>query len=210
VPTPERIFTQLSPQNFLASPANQTTSYFDVLLQLPTAFYYNAQTGIILTGEFVKQRAFPKSSSFPYANADLMLRRSRHDSLKPPHGPEVLYLTSIGYGKEVGLPDGMQEIYNPLTKKSIILDHNNFKITNKNNPNKKKFFVKHIYHNCGDLIVPSMPANLCFQVSIIQEAYKRAKSKPIGCTLSFTGKNGDDGINGNTGEWYHGRKWRGW
>ena len=199
VPTPERTIIRLSPQNFFAGPANQSISYFDILLQFPTAFYYNAQTGIILTGEFVKQRAFPKSSSFPSTPTNLLLRRSKHDSLKPPHGPQVLYLTSVGYGKEVGLPDGMQEIYNPLTKNSLVLDHRSCKIFSKSNPNKDKVVVKHVHHSCGDLIVPSMPADLCFQASIIQEAYVRAKSKPIGCTLSFVGKNGVDGLNGSPG-----------
>ena len=199
VPTPARTFTQLSLQNFFAGPANQSTSYFDILLQFPTAFYYNAQTGIILTGEFVKQRAFPKSSSFPSTPTNLLLRRSKHGSLKPPHGPQVLYLTSVGYGKEVGLPDGMQEIYNPLTKISLILDHKSCKIFSKNTPNKDKVVVKHVHHSCGDLLFPSMPDNLCFQTSIIQEAYKRAKSKPIGYTLSFVGKNGGDGPDARQG-----------
>ena len=111
----------------------------------------------------------------------------------------MLYLTSVGYGKEVGLPDGMHEIYNPLTKNSLVLDHKNCKIFSKNNPDEDKVIVKHVHHSCGDVLVSNMPTNLCFQASIIQESYKRAKSKPIGCTLSFVGKNGDDGLNGRYG-----------
>ena len=201
VPTPEKNTFQPSLGNFFAYPATLFQSYSSAILQLPTAFYYNALTGIILTGELVGQKNFPASPIWPIPDAEI-LRRFKHDSFRAPHGPPVYYLTSVGYGKEVGLPDGVQEVFNPCTQKTFVLDHNTFRIATENfrpQPDKE-VVIEPSFLTLGDSIEKhNIPANLCYQASIIKEAFNRAKSKPVGCTLSFRGQNGSAGIDGTPG-----------
>ncbi len=192
---------QVPPQYLLAYPALESQTYSNALLQLPTAFYYNAQTGIILTGDFVKQRMLPTSPNFPSPD-DSLFRRTKHDNYKPPYGPMLQYLTSVGYGKEVGLPDGFQEVLNPRTQISLFLDHNNFKIAADGiriQP-ERKIQVKKGFFNFGDKITSNIPSNLCYQSVVIKEAFDRAKSKPIGFTLSFRGIHGQNGVDGSPGK----------
>ena len=183
---------------FTCPAASPTKTYSAAILRLPTAFYYNALTGVILTGNFVKQKKFPGSVSL---SQDIkLLRRSRNDYFRPPYGPPVHYLTSVGYGKEVGLPDGVQEVYDPYTQKNFILDHNTSKIVRDNRvPTKQKHVVKPISISVGSITVKNMPASLCFQAAVIKETFDRAQSKPIGCTLSLHGRNGHTGVDGAPG-----------
>ena len=96
---PEGDLQILFTNDFFRPAIDKTQSYIHAILRLPIAFYYNALTGIILTGNLVKQRCFPGSvlshSNLPDVR---MLRRPTHDSFRPPNGPSVKYLTSIGYG----------------------------------------------------------------------------------------------------------------
>ena len=90
------------------------------------SFQYLSTTMLTLSDDMVKESRFP-GSLFPLYSATTpaqkMLRRPVHDSFRPPYGPAIPYLTSIGYSKEVGLPDGMQELYDPCTQESFFLDH---------------------------------------------------------------------------------------
>ena len=50
--------------------------------------------------------------------------REQHDTFLPPIGPAVYVLISIGLGLEVGLEAGLQELWDPVTKSRIFIDHN--------------------------------------------------------------------------------------
>ena len=190
---------QIPCKDFFAYPAtSEIKTYSAAVLRLPTAFYYNALTGIILTGNFVKQRSFPDSMSLPHDVT--LLRRSSHDYFRPPYGPPVSYLKSVGYGKEVGLPDGVQEVYDPYTQKNLILDHNTLKIIRDNRvPLPQKDFATPTCISVGSITDENMPAHLCFQAAIVKEAFDSAQSKARVCTLSFHGQNGHPGVDGTVG-----------
>ena len=200
VPKQDQALETMGNTDVFACPATDMThSYYTALLRLPIAFYYNALTDIILTGEVVKQRSFPPSV-LPIADAASLLRRSTHDSFRPPLGQPTYYLFGIGYGKEVGLPEGMHEVYDPSSKKSLILDHTAFKIFLEDpRPGKRApIFVQPTVVTLGNT-ASNMPYSLCTDVAIVQEAAQRAHSKPVGCTLSARGQNGQPGVNGNVG-----------
>ena len=76
----------------------------------------------------VQQRSFPFSVSPAPSEDPASMSRRVDDSFSPPLGQPTYYLTSVGYGKEVGLPEGMHEVYDPCSQKSLILDHNTSKI----------------------------------------------------------------------------------
>ena len=197
--SPEGNLPEMPREDIFAYPAsNATETYSTAILRLLTAFYYNALTGIILTGNFVKQRSFPGSVSLPHDVT--LLRRSSHDYFRLPYGPPVSYLKSVGYGKEVGLPDGMQEVYDPYTKKNFILDHNTSKIIRDNRvPLPQKHENKPISISGGSVTDENIPAHLCYQTVIIKDAFDRAQLKFVGCTLSFCGRNGHPGVDGAPG-----------
>ena len=50
--------------------------------------------------------------------------RHKHDIFLPPIGPPVNMLISIGFGSEVGLDLGVQELWNPVKKFRTFIDHN--------------------------------------------------------------------------------------
>ena len=181
---------------------NGTQSYADAILRVPPAFYYNALTGIILIGDLVKQRKFPGSVLSPTSSSNAkMLRRPMHDTFRPPCGPPVKFLTSVGYSKEVGLPDGMQEVYDPCTQRSFILDHNASKIIMDDfrPKQRKQVAIKPSLISLGNGIEKNIPFNVCTQAAVIKQASTRAQSKPVGCTFLARGKDGCPGISGEAG-----------
>lgn len=190
-------------ETVFAFPADSATeSYIGAILHLPIAFYFNALTGIILLGDLVKQRQLPgtilPNFNVPFAK---MSKRSSHDRFRPPYGQAIEYFTSIGYGDEVGLPAGMQEVYDPYSRKSLILDHRMSKLVLEDfRPVPKgKPLIKPTVISLGNHAKINLPPGVCTQASIVKAASQRARSKPIGCTLIARGQNGVDGISGKEG-----------
>lgn len=104
---------------FSAPADGNPRSYSDAILRLPVAFYFSDLTGINLPNDMVRQPLFPGTLLRLYDAATplpKMIRRSKHDTFRPPCGLAIEHLSSIGYGMEVGLPAGMQEVYDPITK----------------------------------------------------------------------------------------------
>lgn len=110
---------------FMHSAENKLLSFSDALSCLPAAFYYTEHNSLALSGDFIKQSVLP-GSVLPLYDASVQLppliRRAMHDNFRPPHGKAVPYLHSFGYGKEVGLPDGMHEV--SVEASIFVLDHN--------------------------------------------------------------------------------------
>ena len=189
-----------------SSPADgKIQSYHDAISQLPTAFYYNQVTGLMLA-HGVKEASFPGPVLPLYdAKAPIprMLRRPIQDSFRPPLGHPIEHLKSIGYGEEVGLRKGLQQIYDPCTQKNIILDHTELKIITDDicaKPGLSRSEVKPVVVEFGDLVDENMPTHICRQEQIVKEACSRARSKPVGCTLSAHGQDGLPGESGSMGD----------
>lgn len=116
---------------FMRSSATEVLSYSDALPCLPTAFYYTEQNSFTLSGDFTKPTVLP-GSVLPMYNASTPLppfiKRAMNDTFRPPCGRAVPYLYSLGYGKEVGLLERLQEV-SLDSKDSIVLDHNQCRVS---------------------------------------------------------------------------------
>ena len=188
--------------------AGEIESYSDAIEHLPMPFYYNTDTGIVLPSNKVKRPLYPGPILPPY-DADVKVpktpRRPYHDRLfRPPKGFATPYLTSIGYGAEIGLPDGMQEVFDPKHKRNIILDHKNGTLITEDVRNQSVTEVqtplKPYVINADAEAAPDMPDNILTEHSYIREQAIRAHSKPIACTFSLRGEDGKKGERGEDGE----------
>lgn len=100
----------------------RVSSYSEAIQHMPVPYYYSTITGIVLRMEHTEP-LFPGSILPPFDPTALnpkALRRSVHDTFRCPYDstpmayryiPASKHLHSIGYGKEVGLPDGVQELH---------------------------------------------------------------------------------------------------
>ena len=52
-----------------------------------------------------------------------VVNRQQHDTFLPPIGPPVYVPISIGFGLEIGLETGLQELWDPVAKSCIFIDH---------------------------------------------------------------------------------------
>ena len=59
-----------------------------------------------------------------WQDGEAISNRDQHDTFLPPLGPPVHVLVNIGFGTEVNLQQGVQELWDPLTKCSLYIDHN--------------------------------------------------------------------------------------
>ena len=189
-----------------ASPADgNIQSYSDAIGQFPVDFYFNHRTGITLSSDIVKEPSFP-GSMLPLYDAIVpvpeMLRRPIHDSFRPPLGHPTKYLKSMGYGMEVGLQSGMQQVHDPCARRSFILDHGKLKVITEDIRAKLEPVpkVEPSVVTFGDYVDENMPSHVCKQEPIVTEAYRRARSKPIGCTLIARGRDGSPGKSGSRGD----------
>ena len=188
-----------------ALPANgNVQSYVDAIRQLPIAFYYNAHTGITIPGEFAKEIRFP-GEALPLFDVNSpitkVLRRPQHDTFRPPYGNISEYLLSIGYGQEIGLANGIQEVYDPYLRRPFFLDHNTSKLLwqcDRLRP-EPSVSVKPTFVNVSDGDRNEIPPNVCNKLSTVRETAERARAKPVGCTLLVRGQDGRAGVDGKVG-----------
>ena len=191
-----------------ALPSNgNIKAYEDALSQLPMAFYYNFFVGITLSGDLAKERRFP-GYPFPVYDVDSPLsknkRRPESDTIWDPRNPipRPCYLYSLGYGAEVGLFNGMQEVFDPCLKQSIFLDHNGRQVILHDPRPQKQWYppVQHQTCNMGDTIARNMPPEVDdVKPTVIRRAAERARSLPIGFTLFARGQSGRPGADGTQG-----------
>lgn len=185
---------------------NYFGSYSEVISHLPVDFYYNSSTGIRLPEEVVKTPSFP-GSILPLYDASapppVTVRRQTHDTFKPPHGEPCHFLHSLGYGQEVGLPNGVQEIYNPCTGRSFFIDHNLHTVIEEDLrphailPDSTQPIV--LDWGDRDTVDIGIPPHIDTPQSVIQEASNRARSKPTRYILQAQGRNGKRGRDGAQG-----------
>ena len=198
-----------------ASPADgNIVSYSDAIQQLPMPFYYNTHTGIVLLSDTVKRPLYP-GSVMPLYNTAMKVpktsQRLYHDKLfRPPYGCAIPCLISIGYGAEVGLPDGMQEVLDPVHGKKFILDHKSGTLVTgdvRSEPAAEiRTPLEPVFIKADAEVVRDMPDNIPTEHSCAREQAIRAYSKPIAFTFSVKGEDGKttergaDGDHGTDGE----------
>lgn len=187
----------------LPATSREIDSYLEALSCIPVGFYYGHLSAVQLPKSVVAERCpFPGSVLPPYSASSsslpVMARRPMHDTFRPPNGRPVNYLHSLGCGREVDLPDGVQEMYNPCTQKSLFLDHNRLVITNGDLWRHKLecqpsecttlYLSKTIASHSSDWCLAS---DIDTEESVIEEAAKRARSKTAVYTLMARGRDGE-------------------
>ena len=70
----------------------------------------------------MKELTFAQLTSLQ--DGEAISNRDQHDMFLPPLGPPVHVLINIGFGTEVNLQQGIQELWDSLTKCSLYIDHN--------------------------------------------------------------------------------------
>ena len=186
-------------------PSDAPPSYTDTIQQLPVGFYFPKDNGITLPSEISTHISFP-GQVVPFFNPTASLpkacRRPWHDTFRPPHGPPVFFPVSIGYGPEVGLENGLQALWDPVTKTYFFLDHFRH-MTFFEDPRplpQPKPVVERVKQIFGDQQrEAALPPDICTNSQIIHATATRAFSKPQGCTLFACGVHGQQGAPGATG-----------
>ncbi|CAH1783233.1 unnamed protein product [Owenia fusiformis] len=129
-------------------------------------------------------------------------RRQEDDSFLPPHAPPIHWPVSIGYGAEVGLPEGVQEIWDANINSYVYIDHLNRGVSyiNPRAPMEPLPIVENVKHHYGDRI-KSFPAEggALRDGTMLNEYAKSAYNKPFGFSILAAGVNGEHGQQGTTG-----------
>ena len=186
-------------------PPDAPLSYAETVQQLPFGFYYPKDMGVKLPIDVKRELAFPGTAMTiydPAAQLPQAFRRPWHDSFKPPNGPPVFYLVSIGYGAEVGLEPGVQALWEPTLKTYFFVDHVR-QVTFSKDPRPPfklpPIVPKQKFSHGDQRREGSLPANRCNSVAILKATATRAHSKPHGLTLHACGVHGQHGRSGATG-----------
>ena len=178
-------------------------NYAEIIQQMPFEFYFSE--GNCNTGSPVPKPKFPGSvlpGYNPEQPASKMPRRSHHDSFRHPYGPVLHYHRSIGYGPEVRLPKGVQEVCDPRNVR-FFLDHNKQTVSLQppRTPLPALPVVKRQNFLYGDQrLIPGLPKSTGNVAPIMEESAKRAHSKKTGFYLDAGGKHGGNGAPGVQGQ----------
>ena len=180
-------------------PSDTPPAYHETMQQLPVEFYFPSDTGVELPPDIVACLAFP-GTAIP-AFDPKSYRRPWHDTFLPPHGPPVFFPVSFGYGAEVGLDNGQQALWDPVSKTCFFLDHIR-QVTFYEDPRPAlppPPVVSKQAFQYGDSKFDLFAPPVCSDRSIIHETTRRAHSKPKGCTINAAGVSGQHGAYGLTG-----------
>ena len=184
---------------------NTPTNYQEVLQLLPFEFYFRKDTGLIIPETFRTQLLFPGKimpKYDPKAPLPKASRRPWHDTFRHPLGPRVFLPISIGYGSEVGLEPGVQELWDPVKQSNFFVDHNKqaMFLRDPRKPKEVCPVVKQQVVEYGDRRrQQSLPPGICTHSAVIEATSKRAYLKPHGCIVRACGIRGNNGNPGNTG-----------
>ncbi len=183
-------------------------SYEAAIQKLPINFYFHEVFDFSSQAERSQLEA-TISLFDPDVPVPIFQRRPWHDTFKPPRGPPIITPVSIGYGSEVGLPPGMQALWDFITKSYFFLDHIN-KISfldDPRSPLEPKPYVQKISIAYGDRKRESnISARACYEDEVIEATSIRALSRPRGVVVQACGVNGksggvigEKGVRGNRG-----------
>ena len=185
-------------------PPDAPPSYATTIQQLPIGFYFPEDMGIDLPPEVMTTVAHPGAQVGAYDPSAILpksYRREWHDTFRPPLGPPVFFPVSIGYGAEIGLPSGMQALWDPIGKYFFFLDHTH-QLTFFEDPRPAPVprpIVQKQQLAYGDRKRSSIPLQVCRDLGVVQFTSSRAHTKPHGYTLLACGQNGRHGFPGQPG-----------
>lgn len=176
------------------APSNDTSNE-----NLPIRFYFPESMGIQCPSHLKLGKSFPGTALALYDSSTPLTKcfcRPSHDTFRPPFGSKVKFQMSIGYGAEIGLPHGVQEVWDPDTS-NYFIDHIK-QVTFVQDPRPPPWLSPPVIQKQQLLYghskqLTTAPHNVCRDPSIIEMTAERAFMKPHGCTIISRGR---DGING--------------
>ena len=189
----------------ISRPVDAPPTYADTMQQLPLGFYFPSDMNLPI--ESKPEFAYPGQAIpifDPNATLPKAYRRPWHDTFRPPYGPPVISPISIGYGAEVGLKDGQQALWDPLSRYYFFLDHIErvtFFDDPRPPPEPRPVVAKqqHVYgHRRREAAMP----DVCRDLQVVEHASRRALSKPHGLVVQCCGVHGhkgQDGAHGSVG-----------
>ena len=185
-------------------PPGAPPTYANTIQQLPIGFYFPEDMGIVLPPELKATVAHPGTEVVRYDPSAVLpksYRRPWHDTFHPPLGLPVFFPISMGYGAEIGLPQGTQALWDPVGKCFFFLDHT-CQLTFFQDPrpvSEPHPVVQKQQLAYGDRKRASVPLAVCRDHDVVQFTAARAHTKPHGFTLLACGVNGRHGSLGHTG-----------
>ena len=180
-------------------------SYEVTVNKLPLGFYFPEDTSITPSLNFQSDHTYPGSAMVlydPSAPLPKAFRRPWHDTFRPPNGPPVFHPVSIGYGAEVGLPSGLQALWDYQRKTYFFLDHIR-KISFFEDPRpplEPPPAVTKVCQQYGPQIrETSIQPSVCRDGTVIASTAARALGRPCGHVIQACGVNGSPGQLGEGG-----------
>ena len=176
--------------------------YEEAIKCLPQAFYQQHRGKVPLIANSPAQ-----SGTLPVYDASSpppkQTRRTRHDVFLPPYGPPVLYPLSLGYGEEVGLPPGIQALWDP-EKKYYFIDHEKkISFTKDPRPQKKESVIAVRQQSLkfrDGYRETTMTSRTSTNATLTTPSAERALRKHHGFVLQASGVRGSDGVKGFNGD----------
>lgn len=141
-------------------------------------------------------------SNPPETNRKSMLRREKDDTFRPPHGPPISSIISLGYGKEVDLEPHQQAVWCTDKKLYYFIDHvkKSTFIKDLQSPPAPRYVVTRREITCKHSAIAEIPSpNLTNNSLCVSLAGERALRKPHGLTINASGADGKHGTRGQKG-----------
>ena len=177
-------------------------SYECSMKHLPGEYYFSQEYKALSQFPASELPVFNPVSKYGTAQPlQLLHKRKVKDTFLPPHGSATYHPVSIGYGKEVGLDEHLQAIWDMHNKFYYFLNHNTKSsflndprpLNSIINPMKKEEFV------CEDPFSSDHQFPVCKDALVVKLAAQRALKKPHGFLVRGFGVNGNSGNNGSKG-----------
>ena len=185
-------------------------TYAETVQQLPIGFYFPESKGgdatpetkanCIIPGTHLEIPIYDPSTTFPKS-----FRRPRHDTFRPPYGPPVFSIVSIGYGPEVDIDPGVQVLWHPIQRSYFFIDHINHRTfyEDPRPPRKLPPPVRQERFPFGDQHHEETLPDICRDLEVVKYAANRARDqrhKPYGYVLEANGVKGTKGHPGRQGQ----------
>ena len=184
----------------------QLPTYDSLVQHLPDEFYQFGSSGIIkhvnsyTSSGSVLPQYIPGSRNLAPAAIKM-----HSDSFLPPHGPAIVRLVSVGYGKEVGLSEGQQVLWDPSLDCYHLLDHSVKQVLSGEAQRIQPTDSRDSRQE--ELICPRQPGahllasyEVCKERAAVETAANRAARKIQKFIMRGRGHNGVSGSTGKAGE----------
>ena len=184
-------------------PSTPPPTYLEAIKRFPMAYYRPEDINTCHTFSFATLPPLPR-------NVETFSPKSQHDVFLPPYGPPMNYPISLGYGREVGLDENVQELFDPTDGTLFYLNHktNKFYMDDPRPPRDMAGYIpfQNIRPREGahikcipTLSLDQVETSLCHAEQMATLALERWEMHS-GYQVVVAGECGEHGINGVSGQ----------